>query len=83
MQWQLRLQRQHHNENSVGSLEKVWRTPWWIVLRFTLNKCDAKQERGCFSVWRSTCDPELWRALQKQLNRDLLIGQVATAKDAA
>ena len=82
MQWQLQLRQQHHTKECIGALQQVWRTPWWIVLRFSLNKCDAKQERGYFSVWRSTCDPELWRALQKRLNRDLLIGQVVIAKDA-
>lgn len=81
-QWQLRLQQAHRAEFCVGTLQYVWRTPWWIVLSFSLNKCDAKKERGCFSVWRSTCNPELWRALQKQLNRDLLTSQVATAKEA-
>lgn len=81
-QWQLQLQQAHRAEFCVGTLQYVWRTPWWIVLSFSLNKCDAKKERGCFSVWRSTCNPELWRALQKQLNRDLLTSQVATAKEA-
>lgn len=82
-QWHLILEQSHIQVSSMGTLQRVWRTPWWIVLSFSLSQNKSKQQHGEFKVWRSTCTPELWRALNKKLNRDQILGCTGTVKDAA